>query len=172
MDTRIDLAVAALVAAFGLAVVLVALTIPDGLYRDAVGPRAVPIGVGVLILVCGAAVALRRLRALAPTRGWRAEEEGTGDEPGHPASLGRALGVMALTAAYAAAFAPLGYLLATPAFVAGALWIMQERRPLRVAAIAIVWTAVTWTLFAQVLHVRIPVGPLRTLFREWGLVNL
>ena len=172
MDTRIDLLVAVAVALFGAAVIAVALTIPDGLYRDAVGPRRVPIGVGLLILGCGAVLALRRLRRLAPTQGWRAEEEGTADEPGHPASLGRAVAVMALTVAYAAALKPLGYLIATPLFVAGALWAMDERRPAKLAMIAILWTAATYVVFAQVLGVRIPVGPLRTLFREWGLVTL
>ena len=172
MDTRIDLAVAALVAAFGFAVVAIALTIPDGLYRDAVGPRRVPIGVGILILLCGSVAAIRRARRMAATRGWRAEQDGTEDEPGHPASLVRALVVMALTAAYAASFQPIGYLISTPLYIAAALWAMRERRALKVATIAVVWTAVTYVLFAQVLGVRMPVGPLRTLFREWGLINL
>jgi putative tricarboxylic transport membrane protein len=172
MDTRLDLILAAIVAAFGIAVIAGAMAIPDGLYRDAVGPRAVPIFIGFLMLVCGGLSTWRRAIRMAPGAGWQVHADGTEDEPDLPASLARAVAIMALTVAYTAVFNPLGYLLATPVYVAAALWVMQERKLGAMVAISVLWTVGTWVLFSQVLAVRIPVGPLRTLFREWGLIIL
>jgi putative tricarboxylic transport membrane protein len=172
MDTRRDLILAVCVVVLGIAVLVVAGWIRPGVYRDAVGPRAFPFAIAGLFIVGGAAVAVRRARRMNAAGGYLVETEGTGDEPDHPASFTRALAVMALTVAYAAAFNPAGYLLATPVYVAAALAVMGERRWRVVGALAVGWTLVTYVLFAQLLAVRLPVGPFRAWFRELGLVVL
>jgi len=172
MDTRIDLLVAVLIAMAGFVVILIAWSIPEGVYRDAIGPRAFPLGVGGLMLAGGALVAARRATRMFAGLGWQAPAEGAEDEPGHPASLARAMAILGITIAYAAAFNPLGYLIATPPFIAATLWVMKERSVPQVAALSILWTVMTYVIFAQLLAVRLPVGPLRAWFRELGLVTL
>jgi len=172
MDSRIDLIFAVLIALAGSVVVLIAWNIPDGVYRDAIGPRAFPLGTGILMLAGGAFVAARRAALMFADLGWQASAEGAEDEPGHPASLARAMAILAISIAYAATFTPLGYLIATPPFIAATLWVMRERSVPQVAAISILWTVVTYVVFAQLLAVRLPVGPLRAWFRELGLVTL
>ena len=172
MDTRIDLVFSVLVSLFGVLVILMAWHLPEGVYRDAVGPRAFPLGVGVVMIVGGAIVAARRAMSLFPASGWWAPAEGSEDEPDHPASLGRAMAIFAVSVAYAAAFNPLGYLIATPPFIAATLWLMRERSGPQLIAISLIWTVTTYVIFAQLLAVRLPVGPLRAWFRELGLVTL
>ena len=172
MDRRIDLALAGLLVAFGVAVVLAAMQIRLGLYKDAVGPRAFPIGLGLLIAAGGAAVAIRRLRK------WKSEtsnivpSEGTEDMAAYPASAKRASAIIGMTIAYAVLFQPLGFLLATPAYIAGALAIMGERRWSQLLPVALAFTLLAYIAFAQILSVRIPVGPLQALFRDLGWVYL
>lgn len=170
MDSRRDLLMALSVVALGIFVMAIAQTIHAGIYRDAVGPRAFPLAIGVLFIVNGGIVAVQRLRNMNAGRGYLVAAEGTEDEAEYPASAMRAAFVIVLTFAYAAAFQPLGYLLATPLYVVAALAAMSERRWLVSVGIAVVWTIATYVIFAQGLAVRMPVGPLRSVFRAIGWI--
>jgi hypothetical protein len=79
---------------------------------------------------------------------------------------------MAISVVYAVLLMPLGYLIATPPFVA--LGLSRDGRAASgyTVVIPLVWTVTTYLLFSQLLNVRIPVGPFAPLFRELGLIVL
>jgi putative tricarboxylic transport membrane protein len=172
VDSRRDLAVSVAVAGLGLAILVMTGSIRNGIARDVVGPRAVPYAIGAMLLLGGLVLSVRRLRRMNAGNGFVVPEEGAGDNPDYPASALRVVFIMALSAIYAAVLMPLGYLLATPPFVALCFVAMGERRWIYTIAIPLVWTVTTYVLFAQLLSVRIPVGPFAELFREWGLIVL
>jgi hypothetical protein len=71
------------------------------------------------------------------------------------------LGTLGLTAAYALLLAPLGYLLATPLYVAALVLLLgyQSRAGLARAGRGV--TIVLYLVFARALKVLVPMGPLR-----------
>ena len=172
MDRRIDLAVALAFAAFGLFVIVQAAGIPAGVMRDPIGPRAAFYVGGGVMLGGGLILAARRLASWRGISDHMVPNEGTPDEPGHPASTRRAFLIVAACLIYALLFQPLGYLLATPPFVFLALFVMGERHWPVTAAIALIFTGTAYVVFAQVLGVRVPVGPFTELFRELGWIVL
>jgi putative tricarboxylic transport membrane protein len=122
---RRELAVGAFLVAFGGAVLALAWTIEPGVQTDPLGPRAFPAALGAGIALCGVLLAGTALLGTG-------EEGRTGPilEPGPegeteagPISPARLFGAIAATAAYVALFAPLGYLLATPPYVAAIILI-------------------------------------------------
>jgi putative tricarboxylic transport membrane protein len=172
MDTRRDLVIALCVAALGAAILWMTGEIRMGIARDVIGPRAFPYAIGGLLLAGGLVLAARRLREMNAGGGFVAPEEGSEDTPGYPASAKRVVFIMALSVAYLAVLMPVGYLLATPPFVALAFIAMNERRPLYTVVIPLLWTVLTYLLFSQLLDVRMPVGPFTPLFRDLGLIIL
>ena len=60
---------------------------------------------------------------------------------------------------------PLGFLLATPPFVALALMLMQERKPLLVVVTSLVYTAATYLIIVILLGARLPAGVLAGIVR-------
>lgn len=169
MDTRRDLGVCLGVVLLGLFILYGAFRIEQGIYKDAIGSSSFPYALGAVITLGGGVLVLRRLRDLRRDEGYVAPAEGTADEAGHPASALRAASVMGATLAYILLMVPLGYLLATPLFVATALVVMKERRPGVVASCALLWTIGSYLIFAQFLRVRLPLGPLEEWFRTLGL---
>ncbi len=73
---------------------------------------------------------------------------------------GRLVALGALMATYAAGMGLAGYLLTTPFFLAGTIWLAGERRPLRIC----LWTAVLFAgihlLLRVIFRVPLPLGPL------------
>jgi putative tricarboxylic transport membrane protein len=98
--------------------------------------------------------------------------EGVADEEGYHASARQAFLLIAACLGYMLAFAPLGYILATPLFLVAAMAILGERHWGRAIIIAALFTAIFYLVFAQALGVRLPVGPLTGPFRSLGWVNL
>jgi putative tricarboxylic transport membrane protein len=98
--------------------------------------------------------------------------EGTPDTEGHPASFARAAALIGLCLLYAALFNPLGYLLATPLFILGALFVLDQRRWGANLIIAVVFTLVNYVVFARILGVRMSHGPLTDLFRSLGWITI
>ena len=49
---------------------------------------------------------------------------------------------------------------------------MNQRNYVGIAALSVLFTAIAYVVFAQVLGVRIPVGPFTNLFRELGWIIL
>jgi len=172
MDTRRDLVIALAVAALGAVILWMTGWIKMGIARDVIGPRAFPYAIGTLLLAGGLVLALRRTRLMNVGGGFTAPDEGTEDTPGHPASAGRVMFIMGLSVAYLAVLMPVGYLIATPPFVALAFVAMGERKVVYTIVIPLIWTVLTYLLFSQLLDVRMPVGPFTPLFRDLGLILL
>jgi hypothetical protein len=63
--------------------------------------------------------------------------------------------------AYVLVLTPLGYLLATPLYVAALVWLLGYRSRAGLAGAALGVTIVLYLVFAQALKVLVPMGPLR-----------
>jgi putative tricarboxylic transport membrane protein len=172
MDRRIDIAVAVAFALLGLFMIWQAGLIREGMMRDPVGPRAAFYVCGGILLLGGLVVIAGHLRRWSRQTGHMVRNEGTGDEADFPASALRAFALIGVAVAYALLFEPAGFLIATPAFVFAALAVMGKRNWGAMAVIAVIFGVVTYVVFAQILSVRIPVGPLTPIFRDLGWVNL
>jgi putative tricarboxylic transport membrane protein len=163
MDSRKDLIFAIGVIALGLAVIYIAHSWPEPLIQDTVGPRAFPYGIGLLFVVGGAFLAVQRVRNMHASIGYQVPGEGGEDEDGVPASGLRALALIGLCAVYTLVLNPIGFLVATPPFVALALILMQERKPVLVLTTAVSFTIVTYVLIHTLLGGRLPPGVLGSL---------
>ena len=172
MDRRIDIAISAILVAFGLFVIVHATTIRTGLFTDPIGPRAFFYACGVIFILGGLANIAQRLMT------WRAypthmiPAEGVEDEPGHSASFVRAMILAAVSLVYILTFRPLGYLIGTPLYILAGLWVLEQRNWLLNIAVAVIFTSVFYLTFAQVLGVWLPVGPFTDLFRDLGWITL
>jgi putative tricarboxylic transport membrane protein len=162
MDSRKDLIFAIGVIALGLAVIYIAHSWPEPLIQDTVGPRAFPYGLGLLFVVGGAVLAVQRVRNMHASAGYEVPGEGGEDEDGVPASGLRALTLIGLCAVYTLILNLIGFLVATPPFVALALILMEERKPVPVLITSVSFTVVTYVLIHTLLGGRLPPGVLGT----------
>jgi putative tricarboxylic transport membrane protein len=118
---RRELGVAGFLIGLAIAIVVLGLQIPPGVQTDPLGPRVFPLALGAAIGLCGVLLAVT---TLAPGRFATAPPvflESGGDDDSAAAgtfSPGRLVAAIGITAAYVAAFEPLGYLVATPLYVA------------------------------------------------------
>jgi len=172
IDRRIDLAVALAFVAFAIFLIVGASNIRLGLYRDPVGPRMFFYVCGSIMLLGGAYLAFRRLATWRETTGFMVPSEGATDEEGYPASAVRAFCVMGSALGYMLLLRPLGFLLAAPLFLMVGMFAMGQRNYRLMAVVAIGYTLFFYIVFAQLLHVRLPVGPFTNLFRELGWIIL
>jgi hypothetical protein len=72
-------------------------------------------------------------------------------------------GAAALTIAYALLLGPLGYVIATPLYLAALIGLLGHRDRLdrkSLFAVAVGGTAVLYLVFVRALHVLVPMGPL------------
>lgn len=137
---------------FGLGLLALTVGLPAATAADPVGPRGFPGLLGLVILACGVAL------VLVP----RAEPDAAERGALAPRPL---LGAIALTALYLAILEPVGYLLATPPYLAGLL-LVQGRVPARTLLLtALGVPAVLYALFAVAMRVPLPMGPLEPLLR-------
>jgi putative tricarboxylic transport membrane protein len=170
MDRRIDLAIGIAVILAGLGVLYVARGIrPTGPVVDAIGPRAFPYMIGLFFLVGGTWTVINRLRLWKGERGDIVETDGEPDEPDVPASALQAFTVIGVSILYVAAMPRLGYPITTPLFVIAALKAMRMQSWLTILVLALVYTAVTYIVFAHYLRVDLPLGPLASTFHQFGL---
>jgi putative tricarboxylic transport membrane protein len=118
---RRELGVAGLLIGLAVAIVVLGLEIPPGVATDPLGPRVFPLALGGAIGLCGVLLAVTTLAPGRFTTAMPVFVESAGDDdsasPG-TFSPGRLVAAIVLTALYVAAFEPLGYLLATPLYVA------------------------------------------------------
>ena len=123
------------------------------------GPRGFPVLLALVILACGVAL------GVAPERPSSAgAPDGEAEERGAlaPRPL---LGAIGLTGAYLAVLEPAGYLLATPPYLA-ALLLVQGRVTTRAFVLTVLGLPVAlYILFAVVMRVPLPPGPLEPLLR-------
>jgi hypothetical protein len=171
VDKRADLTIAIATSMLGVVILVLTRRVSTRLVIDPVGSRAFGYFISGALIVGGITLAIRRIRT------WREDpdtlpSEGAGDEPGVPASAVRPVVIVALTFIYIWSLDALGFILATPIYLGVMLWILQSKRPVISRVIGpMVFTVIVYATFAQGLSVRIPVGPLRSLFVEWGLVS-
>lgn len=170
MDRRIDLAIGIAVILAGLGVLQVAHGIrPTGPVVDAIGPRAFPYMIGVFFLIGGAWTVVNRLRTWKTETGNIVEDDGEPDEPDVPASALQAFAVIGALILYVAAMPRLGYPITTPLFVIAALKAMRTKSWPLIILSALIYTALTYLVFAHYLRVDLPLGPLASTFKQLGL---
>ena len=155
-----ELGVCALLAVTGLLVLVDSLLGTDaGSRSDPLGPHAVPLVLGVLLLV------LAVLLAADVLRGGHGEAEGGEDidlaVPADKRTVGMLAGVLIATALL---IPIVGWPLAGMALFWGAAYTLGSRRPVADPLIAGGVSLATWILFDPLLGVDLPGGPLMGLF--------
>lgn len=172
MDRRVDLAIAVAIAGFAVFVLVVTQGIRStGQVIDPLGPRAIPTAIGFMLLIGGGAVAVKRLLSWRSAAGPLVEEEGEPDEPGIPASARQAAGVAILSFLFVALLPAVGYPLLAAGYIAGGLLVMRTRSVPLLVGLSLGFSVVTYAIFALVLRVDLPAGPLTELLRSLGLVR-
>ena len=113
-----------------------------------VGPAAFPIGVGILLIVTGGAVAAASIPAV------RALPAKAGPRP-----LGRVAALLGLLIGYAIVLPRLSYVLSTAILFAGAALLFGSGHRMRTAVIGVVLAAAAFVAFGRGIGVSLPAGP-------------
>jgi putative tricarboxylic transport membrane protein len=155
--------VAAVLVVIGVAVIFLALRVPPGVQTDPLGPQAFPLGLGAAIAACGL---LLGVVAVLGDR-WTASaavliESSAADDAteGGLLSPWRLVGAVVATAAYIAAFEPLGYLLATPGYLMAILLLHDGARARALLTVPVLVTLVLYAAFRFGLLIPVPDGVL------------
>jgi hypothetical protein len=168
-DRWVDVAVGLAFALFGVAIVVIGeLTLREDIQGDLLGPKAFPRLLGTCLFAGGIYVAIRAWRMPASRVAASLESEGDEDEPNVPASTTRAFTVSAITLLYGLVLHPLGYLVATPLYVAAGLYVLSIRSKIVLVAVPVLLTALCYYVFAEVLLVPLPSGVLTEPLRALG----
>lgn len=160
-----ELVIAGFLVVFGGAVIAVARTIELGVQTDPLGPRAIPLALGAGIALCGlllgaAALVFRGARGrMGPLSDSTAEQAA----PEGPFSATRLIGAVVATALYVAVFERLGYLLATPPYVAAILLIHGNALPRAFLVAPLLITVVLYVTFRFGLLIPVPGGILEAI---------
>ena len=163
LDNRVDLAGAVAFVAVGITVLVMALNYPASTVEfDAIGPMGFPYVLGSALVGLGVLQAVRTVRLLRRF-GIDGPDEGTADEPEYDSSTTRALSFIGGSFVYMFALAQLGFFVATVPALALALWSMNYRRPLPLAAVSICFSVIAYVAFYGVLAVPLPAGPFELL---------
>jgi putative tricarboxylic transport membrane protein len=135
------------------AVVLVeSFRIREGAGFQVLGPRAFPLATGVGLLVLGVLLLLRT--TLRPDEEL-AKQAGEEEAAAHWPTVGLALAGLI---GYAIALEPLGYVVATSAFVPVEARILGSRHPLRDVIVAVPVATAIFFFFTEFLGVGLPEG--------------
>jgi putative tricarboxylic transport membrane protein len=156
-EGRSELGVALFLGALGVLVIVSALMLPESrIARGPVGPAAIPILVGGLL------VGVAGFLALDVSRGGRGEPEGGEDiELGGGTDWRTVLTLAAAFIANAFLIEPLGWPFSGALLFWGSAFALGSRHYLRDAVIALVLSFGSWYLFAFGLGVVLPVGILK-----------
>ena len=154
---RSELGVALFLGALGILVVVSALLLPESrIARGPVGPAAVPVLVGGLLIVV--AVFL----AIDVVRGGRGEPEGGEDIDLTVRSDWKTIGMLAAAfVANAVLIEPLGWVFSGAILFWGSAFALGSRHYIRDAVIAFALSIGSWYLFALGLGIVLPPGILR-----------
>jgi len=138
--------------ALAIAYLYSTLAMPSPAIADPLGPQIFP------LLICAGLLITAVLLAL---EAWRSGGDARSEPAGLPLaqSLRVVGGIAGWTALYIACFEPLGFPIATTAFLAG-LMVVFHGRPWTSLACAAGFSAGAWVLFVHLLSVRLPAGPL------------
>jgi putative tricarboxylic transport membrane protein len=154
---RAELFVAAFVFALGIVVLVDAARLDAGIgARGPVGPRAVPVVVGVLLLVTAVLLAIDVLR------GGHGEPE-AGEDVDLQSRVDRRA-MLLLSAAFGAnavLIERIGWPLSGALLFYGSAYALGSRHPIRDPLIALGLSVGTWYLFAEGLGIGLPVGVLK-----------
>ena len=151
---RSELGVALFLGALGLLVIVSALMLPEStIARGPVGPAAVPVVVGGLLVVVSVFLAIDVLR------GGRGEPEGGEDIELGGGTDWRTIAIVAASfLANALLIEPLGWPVSGAILFWGAAFALGSRHYIRDAAIAVVLGVGSWYLFVLGLGISLPVG--------------
>jgi putative tricarboxylic transport membrane protein len=154
---RSELGVALFLGAVGLVVLISAIMLPESrIARGPVGPAAVPIVVGILLVVVGVFLAIDVLR------GGRGEPEGGEDVELGGGTDWRTVALLAVAfIANAVLIEPLGWPLSGAILFWGSAFAHGSRHYVRDAVIALVLGVGSWYLFVLGLNISLPVGILK-----------
>jgi putative tricarboxylic transport membrane protein len=154
---RSELGVALFLGALGVLVVVSALLLPvSRIARGPVGPAAVPVVVGGLLIIVSVFL------AIDVWRGGRGEPEGGEDIELGGGTDWRTIGLLAAAfVANAVLIEPLGWVFSGAILFWGSAFALGSRHYIRDAAIAFVLSIGSWYLFALVLGIVLPPGILR-----------
>jgi putative tricarboxylic transport membrane protein len=155
-----ELGICALLAVLGVLVLVDAINIPtDFAQRGPVGPKAVPVVVGVLLLVVAALLVRDVLR------GGRGEAEGGEDiDLSAPSDWRTVLLLSAAFLANAALIGVVGFPISGAILFWGAAYALGSRAFVRDPLIAAAMSILTFVLFNNLLGVPLPGGPLMEVF--------
>jgi putative tricarboxylic transport membrane protein len=168
-DRWVDLIGGLAFAAFGLALVVIGeLTLHEDIQGDLLGPKAFPRLLGASLFLGGLYVAYRAWRVPASQVAAALESDGDEDEPDVPSSVVRAFVVMGLTLLYALVLSGLGYLIATPLYIAAGLYALSIRSKIVLIVVPVALTAFCYYVFAEILMVPLPSGVLTEPLRALG----
>jgi putative tricarboxylic transport membrane protein len=154
---RSELGVALFLAVIGLVVIISAVLLPESrVVRGPVGPAAVPLVVGSLLVVVSVFLAVDVLR------GGRGEPEGGEDVELGGGTDWRTVGLLAVAfLANALLIEPLGWPLSGAILFWGSAFALGSRHHVRDAVIALVLGIGSWYLFVLGLGTSLPVGILQ-----------
>jgi putative tricarboxylic transport membrane protein len=140
---------------FAVAYLMAAFAIPEPSFENAVvGPKAVPLAIGVALAATSLGLAIRGLV-------WgRSERDVASGEAVPPQDL-RKLGVVALLLlAYILIFIPIGYAISTFLFMLSVTMYLDREHWVRNLVYAVVFSAVVYSIFVYVFGVQLPAGVL------------
>lgn len=163
-----ELILAAFLVASGGVVIALSREIMTGVLTDPLGPRFFPIALGAGILICGLLLAAAEFlfRGQAPMAGLLSDATPEEEEDAGPFSPARFVGAIAATTLYVAAFEPLGYLLATPPYIAAILLIHGGATKRALLITPFLSTIALYVTFRFGLLIPVPDGPLES-FLLW-----
>jgi putative tricarboxylic transport membrane protein len=154
---RSELGVALFLGALGILVVVSALLLPESrIARGPVGPAAVPVVVGTLLIIVSVFL------AIDVWRGGRGEPEGGEDVELGGGTDWRTVGLLAAAfVANALLIEPLGWVFSGAILFWGSAFALGSRHYIRDAVIAFAMSIGSWYLFALGLGIVLPPGILR-----------
>ena len=157
---------AELVAASALLVFSVAYTLSSlGLRIGRIsnpGPGLMPLLLGLALTTCAIVYLIRQFR-IRSGGGESSSAESSGGWTAHRIPLS----IVAAVAAYPFLLAWLGFLVATTMVVCAILLLLRFKTPSWSLLVGIVMTVLCYLLFARVLGVVLPPGPLEALLSQW-----
>lgn len=131
-------------------------TIPNSLLDDAFGPRGLPVILAGLLAVLALAIVARALLGMRIVAVEAAANEE--EDVDHESRLPRALGFLAICAAYVIALPYLGYPLSIGAMIAAVAVYEGAERNWKIPTTAIFGGVLFWLLFDRLLGVPQPAG--------------
>jgi hypothetical protein len=146
-------------------VIVLSRQITPGVLTDPLGPRFFPTALGAAILLCGLLLTVAELlfRGEPALPAPLSDSSPEGEEDAGPFSPSRFVGAIAATAFYVAAFEPLGYLLATPPYIAVILLIHGGAKKRALLIAPFLSTIALYVTFRFGLLIPVPDGPLEGL---------